>query len=213
MDYARSTLRQRHPEGQQLELSLIVSYIRQVADALQYAHNQGIVHRDVKPENMLVGDDDKILLSDFGIAMRLTVYEKNPYRQITSGTVYYMAPEQLLDNLHPASDQYALAVIVYEWLAGDRPFPVSTVTAVNQPLRGSPPPLREKNPQLARNVEKVIMKALARDPEDRYPSVEKFAEALEQASHSGPRKNRGSSWLKRLWQGEDGDGDVSSSDI
>src|SRR5438270_9365796 len=122
MDYAPlGTLRQRYPKGTRLSLANIVSYVKQVASALQYAHDRKLIHRDIKPENMLLESVNEILLSDFGIALFV---QSSDYQttQETAGTVAYMAPEQLQRKPRPASDQYALGIVVYEWLSGDRPF-------------------------------------------------------------------------------------------
>jgi len=122
MDYAAGgTLRQRHPKGTILPLATIITYVKQVADALQYAHDQRLIHRDIKPENMLVGQHEEILLSDFGIAI---VAQSSRYQGIEemTGTMAYMAPEQIQGKPRLASDQYALGVVVYEWLSGNRPF-------------------------------------------------------------------------------------------
>src|SRR3989441_1690156 len=122
MDYApNGTLRQRHPKGAALALPLIVAYVKQVADALQYAHDEKLIHRDIKPENMLLGRRNEILLSDFGIAI---VAQSSRYQgtQDMAGTIAYMAPEQIQAHPRPASDQYSLAIVVYEWLTGERPF-------------------------------------------------------------------------------------------
>src|SRR5438876_4864261 len=121
MDYApNGSLRQLHPKGMPLPLSTIISYTRQVASALQYAHDKKIIHRDVKPENMLLGRNHEVLLSDFGIAM-MTQSSRYQATQETVGTIYYMAPEQIQGKPRLASDQYALGVVMYEWLSGDRP--------------------------------------------------------------------------------------------
>ena len=119
MDYAPAgTLRQRHSKGTRLPASNIVPYIRQAASALQYAHDQKVIHRDVKPENMLMGANNEILLTDFGIAL-VTQSSRYQTTQEVVGTVVYMAPEQLQGKPRPASDQYALGIVVYEWLSGD----------------------------------------------------------------------------------------------
>jgi serine/threonine protein kinase len=113
MDYAMGgTLRQRHPRGTQLPLTTIVSYIKQVAEALQYAHEEKFIHRDVKPENMLVGRRDTVLLSDFGIAL-IAQSSRHQSTQEVIGTVAYMSPEQIQGKPRPASDQYSLAL---SWL-------------------------------------------------------------------------------------------------
>ena len=181
MTYApNGTLRQRHPIGSRLSTSEVVSSIRQVADALQYAHERKVIHRDVKPENMLVGPNGDILLSDFGIAV---VAQSSRYSgQEVGGTAAYMAPEQLQGRASPASDQYALAVTAYEWLTGERPFNGSFAEICSQHLLTPPTPLRQKVPSLPPAVEQVVLIALNKDPQQRFPSVQAFANALAQAS-------------------------------
>jgi serine/threonine protein kinase len=181
MDYAsHGTLRQRHPKGSALSLPTIVSYIRQVADALQYAHDEKVIHRDVKPENMLIGRRDEILLSDFGIAL---VAQSSRYQstQEMVGTMAYMAPEQIQGKPRPASDQYALGIVVYEWISGDRPFHGSLTEIVGQHLSVPPPPLHEKVPTISPEIEQVVLTALAKNPKDRFGNMRAFATAFEQA--------------------------------
>jgi serine/threonine protein kinase len=185
MDYApNGTLRQRHPRGTRVALPTIVSYVRQVAPALHYAHQERLIHRDVKPENMLLGRRDEVLLSDFGIAL-MTQSSRYSDAKEMMGTVPYMAPEQIQGKPHPASDQYALAVTVYEWLCGERLFQGSFTEIAMQHVLATPPALREKVPTLPAAVEEVISIALAKDPSKRFKSVTAFAEALEQASRRG----------------------------
>ncbi|HYK86623.1 MAG TPA: serine/threonine-protein kinase, partial [Ktedonobacteraceae bacterium] len=107
MDFApNGTLRHRHPRGTVLPLATILSYVKQIADALQYAHDEKLIHRDIKPENMLLARNNTILLSDFGIA---TVAHRSSTQntQVVAGTAVYMAPESFLGKPYPASDQYA----------------------------------------------------------------------------------------------------------
>src|SRR5579859_2920250 len=181
MDYApNGTLRSLHPKGSQLPLPMIVTYVKQVAAALHYAHEQKLVHRDIKPENMLLDDRNEVLLSDFGIA---TVAQSSRYQgtQEVAGTVAYMAPEQVQGHPRPASDQYSLGIVVYEWLTGERPFHGSFTEIATQHVLAPPPPLREKVPSLSLLVEQVVMTALAKDPKERFASIQAFATALEQA--------------------------------
>ncbi len=182
MDYApNGTLRQRHPRGTRLPLQTILPYVQQVAQALQHAHQQKYIHRDVKPENMLIGRHNEVLLSDFGIAtVAQTSIFQGKYEM--AGTVAYMAPEQVQGHPRPASDLYSLGVVVYEWLAGERPFRGSFTEIAAQQVTAAPVPLRQKLPALAPEVEEVVMIALAKDPKDRFASVRAFAHALEQAS-------------------------------
>ncbi len=181
MDYApNGTLRQRHPKGTQLPLETVTHYAKQVAAALQHAHDKKLVHRDVKPENMLLSANDDILLSDFGIAL---VAQSSQQQNVEDavGTLAYMAPEQLQGKPRPASDQYALGIIVYEWLSGDHPFYGTFTEVASQHMFAAPAPLHEKVPDIPPAVEQVVMTALAKDPHQRFASVQMFATALEQA--------------------------------
>ena len=183
VDYApNGNLRKQHPRGAPLPLATIVGYVRQIASALQYAHDQRVIHRDVKPENMLLGRRNEVLISDFGIALvTSTHYHSTQGAQDLVGTIAYMAPEQIHAHALPASDQYALGVVIYEWLCGTRPFQGSfTEIAVKHAL-ASPPPLREIAPGVSEAVGDVVMRALAKDPQQRFPSMHDFAVALEQA--------------------------------
>ncbi len=182
MEYApNGTLRQRHPQGTQVPLPLVVTYVGQVASALHYAHTRRLIHRDVKPENLLLGHKNEILLGDFGAAL-ITRTSLILHTQNVIGTASYMAPEQLQGKPTPASDQYGLGIIVYEWLCGHCPFQGSLVELQYQQLNLSPPPLRAQLPTLPLAVEQVVMKALAKRPEQRFATIEAFATALEQAS-------------------------------
>ena len=184
MDYAPGgTLRRRYPRGSLVPLAVIVSSVKQVADALQYAHEQKFIHRDVKPENMLLGRREEVLLSDFGIAtIAQSTSSLSASAQGTSGTLAYMAPEQIGGHPRPASDQYALGVVVYEWLCGERPFEGSASELMAQHLSMPPLPLRERVPALPPEVEQVVLRALAKEPKARFASVAAFSAALEQAS-------------------------------
>ena len=182
MSYApHGTLRQRHKKGVPLPLTTVTAYVKQIANALQYAHNQKVIHRDIKPENMLIGRRDEILLSDFGIALVAQSSRYQNTREVV-GTVAYMAPEQIQGKPRPASDQYALAVVVYEWLSGVRPFSGSFTEMAVQHTVAPPPPLREKLPSISPYVEEVVLTALAKDPQQRFVNVQAFANALDQAS-------------------------------
>jgi len=181
MEYAPGgNLRQRHPKETPLSLDTIIAYVTQVAEALQYAHQKKLIHRDIKPENMLLGRSNEVLLSDFGIAI-LIESSRQQQVQDTAGTIAYMAPEQLRGKPRPASDQYALGIAVYEWLCGERPFHGTFAELYSQHLSVAPPPLRERVPALPAAVEQVVLKALAKDPKERFASVQAFAVALTEA--------------------------------
>lgn len=183
MDYApHGNLRQRHPKGSRLPLATVVSYVTPLASALQYAHDHHLVHRDVKPENMLVGKQQEILLSDFGIAVVTHSSRSTTLQEVIGGTVPYMAPEQLQGQPRAASDQYALGIVVYEWLCGQRPFEGTGVEIAVQHATLPPRPLRHFIPELPIPIEQVILKALAKDPDARFPSAQDFAFTLEQVA-------------------------------
>ena len=189
MSYApNGTMRERYPKGTRLPLEQVVFYVKQISQALQYAHERKIIHRDIKPENMLFGPDDQVVLSDFGIAL---VTQSSRYQQPNdmAGTIAYMAPEQIEAHPRQASDQYSLGIVIYEWLSGERPFHGSfTEIAVKQQLV-APPSLREKVPNLSAEVEQVVMTALAKDPKARFGSMRALATAFEQASETAPSQS------------------------
>ena len=181
MDYApNGTLRQIHPRGTKLPILTVVSYTRQVAEGLQYAHNKKLIHRDIKPKNLLVGANHEILLSDFGTALVVETMHNQDLIEM-SGTVTYMAPEQISGKPRAASDQYGLAVVVYEWLTGMPPFRGSFTELFTQHMFTPPTSLREALPNISEDVDQVIQTALAKDPDKRFGSVKAFANALQQA--------------------------------
>src|ERR1700694_4486533 len=182
MEYApNGTMRQRYPKETQVPLPLVVMYVEQIASALQYAHTHRLIHRDVKPENLLLGRDNGLLLGDFGAAL-LTHTSAMLSTQTVIGTISYMAPEQLTGKPTPASDQYALGIVAYEWLCGHCPFQGSLAEVHHLQLYEPPPSLCAQMPTLSPAVEYVIMKALAKQHKQRFATILTFAEALEQAS-------------------------------
>jgi len=182
MDYAPSgTLRQRYPRGTRLPPMEVVSYIGQVAGALQSAHDQRLIHRDIKPENMLLGRNGEVLLSDFGIAL-VSQSSRSGSAQDVAGTITYMAPEQIQAHPRPASDQYALGTVTYEWLCGTPPFQGTYTEIAVKHTMTPPAPLRLLLPDIPPAVEEVVMITLNKDPSQRFPTVQAFAQALESAS-------------------------------
>jgi serine/threonine protein kinase len=178
MSYAsQGTLRDRCPRGTRLPLNEVVRLLRPTAQALFYAHQQGLVHRDIKPENMLIGENDTLLLSDFGIAV--ASQSVRSVNMESGGTPAYMAPEQMQGKARAASDQYALAIIAYEWLCGSTPFNGPThLNFMMQHTTLSPPPLCEQVPGLSRESEAVILRALSKDYHRRFNNVLEFIDAL-----------------------------------
>ena len=180
VEYApHGNLRQRHSKGTRLPLSTIIDYARQAADGLKYAHERNLVHRDVKPENMQLGRHDEVLLSDFSTDL-VARMSSNEGSQEVAGTILYMAPEQIEGKPVPASDQYALGIVVYEWLSGNCPFAGSFNEIAIQHLMKPPPSLREAFPTISSELEQVVMTALAKDPRERFGTVGALANALSQ---------------------------------
>jgi len=179
MDYApNGSLRDRYPHGTVVPLESVVSYVNQVASALQYMHDEKLIHRNVQPGAMLVGRKNEILLGGFsfiwsviGEGVRL------------AGSPVYMAPEQIQGKPRPASDQYVLAAVVYEWLAGKPLFEGSFTEVISQHIASPPLPVRDRIPLIPPTVEQVILKALAKEPYDRFPSILSFAQALAESSY------------------------------
>ncbi len=178
------TLLQRHRRGSRLELPLVVTYVEQLASALHYAHERRLIHRDVKAANVLIGAQDELLLSDFGI-VAIAHSEHSMRTQDIVGTAVCMAPEQILGKPQPASDQYALAIMAYEWLCGTPPFRGSQIELYARHLHAIPDAPRLHNPQLPAEVESALLRALAKEPAARFPTIQDFADALALATFAG----------------------------
>ncbi|HET9454300.1 MAG TPA: serine/threonine-protein kinase [Gemmatimonadaceae bacterium] len=175
-------------EAGPLPLADAVKVARDVADALAFAHQRGIVHRDVKPENILFSDGHA-LVADFGIARMVT---NTNAQQLTAvgvvvGTPPYMSPEQGFGGtVDLRSDVYSLACVVYEMLTGKVPFTSPAAGQWTQfGMTRMPPPLRAEHPEIPEAVEEVLVRALAPSPDDRYPGAREFAAALDGAASTG----------------------------
>ena len=161
-------------------LSAILPAVTQISDALQYIHEHSLIHRDVKPSNLLINADHDIWLSDFGIAVNIPLYNSCSDQE-SLGTAIYAAPEQICGRSCPASDQYSLAVLVYSWLCAHPPFSGNAAQLCQQHLYSAPPHLFSNNPSLSSQIDYVVLKALSKDPSQRYPHMLDFSSALHQA--------------------------------
>lgn len=179
--YTRSQAQQTSP----LLLKQVTHIIQQAASALQYAHEHQVMHLDVKPANFLIHSQTEadaypdLLLADFGIS-RLESTTSSASQHVR-GTPKYMAPEQWSAQPQFASDQYALAVMAYELVTGKPPFQGPPMELLYAHLLEPPQPTSERNPLLSPMVDKVLLRALAKQPEERFPSVATFAQAFSAA--------------------------------
>lgn len=184
MEYApNGTLRQLYPQGQRMPPQQIIKYVQQIAEALDYAHQKNVIHRDVKPENLLLNSTYDLVLSDFGIAVVQQTQPSLSAQQI-GGTPHYMAPEQFRGKSLPNSDQYALGIMVYEWICGEVPFSGNAFTLAYQHNEQTPTHLDQRLQGISPDVDDVVSRALAKDPAQRFAHVGDFAWALEKALFS-----------------------------
>ncbi|HEY0752930.1 MAG TPA: protein kinase [Ktedonobacteraceae bacterium] len=177
----RGSLNKMHPRGTRVSMSQIINYVSQIAEGLDFAHGLHIVHRDIKPENILVGDAGELLLADFGIA-KLMGTTGSYLTSSMSGTLPYMAPELFDGRPSPPSDQYALGIMVYEWLTGRFPFEGTAGELIKHHLQDTPPPVRFFNPAVSLEIEQVVLTTLKKEPTQRFRTMQAFANALRQAS-------------------------------
>ncbi len=177
------TLRSRLSREGRLPVAEAVRIAREMADGLEYAHRRGVVHRDVKPENVLLQGEHAVL-GDFGISLALEQAggDRLTRTGITIGTPQYMAPEQATGAraIDARADVYALGVVLHEMIAGETPFAASSPHAVlRRVLAESPSALAERRSDVASFLDSAVQRALAKVPEDRFASAAEFAAALE----------------------------------
>ncbi len=197
MEYLPSGTLQQHL-GKPIPWQEAARLLLPVARAVQYAHTLGIVHRDIKPSNILITHSGEPMLSDFGIAK---ILENEEATNLTGtgfgiGTPAYMAPEQWSGKVSPQSDQYSLGVVFYEMVTGRKPYVADTPSAIMLKQASEPLP-RPKSlvPGLPDSIEKILLKALARDPKDRYPDMAGLIDSLE---HAWAGQSKGEKTIDRI---------------
>jgi serine/threonine-protein kinase len=151
-----------------------IAYTRQILSALRFAHKNGIVHRDIKPHNILIGAEERLKVTDFGIA-RAGASQMTEAGSIM-GTAHYLSPEQARGaQVTAASDLYSVGVVLYEMLTGDVPFTGDTpVEIAMKHLNDAPRPPSARVPGIPADLDRIVMRALAKDPQDRYRSAEEL---------------------------------------
>ena len=175
------TLKERITEEGPLDARLAASYGYQVAEALGAAHAKGIVHRDIKPQNVLITAPGQAKVADFGIARAASAAgDSHTQTGTVMGTAGYMSPEQALGRpATPKSDLYSLGVVLYEAVTGTLPFTAENPIAVSMKhVNEAPRPPRDLNPDVPEGMNAVVMKLLSKAPEDRYPDADALAEDL-----------------------------------
>ena len=178
-------------EDRRKALRTMKSWLPQICSALDFIHSKGYVHRDIKPGNILFDDNGNAYLSDFGIVKAMADAERSAHHDATLtrtgmvvGTPDYMAPEVIMGEAYDGrADQYSLAVMVHEMLAGEKPFVGPTPAAVMVKHTSDPPPsLTTINPQIRESMAETIVRALAKDPDERFANCDEFWKALRSSS-------------------------------
>jgi len=175
----------RHHKGELIPYENVISILQATASGLDYAHSKGVIHRDVKPSNIMMGSDNRVVLMDFGLALDI---QKGTIGE-SFGTPHYIAPEQAQDasTAVAQSDQYALGVIAYELLTGQVPFDnPSAMNVAIMHMTEVPPNPSTINPKLTADVEHVLLKVLSKKSGQRFPSCQAFIETLEHAIAGRP---------------------------
>ncbi len=187
MEYLEGLTLQREIQSTgPLPNSRVLQILGQLAGALDYAHEQGLIHRDVKPANIIIRAGDHVTLTDFGL-VKAARSSKITSEGSTMGTLRYMSPEQAMGReLDSRSDVYSLGVVVYEMLVGETPFTGTTpYETLHCLIYKAPPPLSQRNPRIAPAVEGVVLRALAKEADKRFGTAGEFAQALADATAPG----------------------------
>jgi serine/threonine-protein kinase len=167
-------------QRQKLTLEGVLAVLIQVATGLEFAHSRGIVHRDIKPANVRVLEDGTVKIMDFGIAKSLQAESRLTQTGVALGTAGYLAPEQLSGKpLDARTDIFSLGVMAYELIAGVRPFAGPNISnVIYQILHQNPVPPRQRNPRCPERLERAVLKALAKNPDERWPAVRDFGQEI-----------------------------------
>jgi serine/threonine protein kinase len=171
------TLRERMVNGA-LPVETVVPWLDQILAAVVHAHAHGIVHRDLKPENVMLTSKGQLKVTDFGLARSVEVSRKLTDTGLAMGTPSYMAPEQIFGKTAPSADQYAIGIIAYELLAGQRPFEGEPMYVMFKHAHEDAPPLSELRPEVPHDLESLVMRMVRRDPAERFPDLQHARDRL-----------------------------------
>lgn len=182
----RAKLNDYRARGERMPLAEVVRILVDVLNGLGYAHSEGVIHRDIKPANIMLGKREQAVLTDFGIA-QIVGSTQYTVSGALMGTLNYMAPEQgFKGHCDSRSDIYSLGIVLYEMLTGYTPFDADTPLAILMKHLNDPLPLPSKlDPSLPAALEPIVLKALAKEPSDRYQSAAEMSAALQRAADGG----------------------------
>jgi len=191
MDYCPDSLGARLAREGPLSEETVLPIAKDVVRALGFAHGKGIIHRDIKPDNVLLREDGRAVLTDFGIARAVSGYAASTGHNMTIGTPQYLSPEQAQGReLDQRVDFYALGVTLYKAVTGEVPFNATDwFELARMHVEDPPPSLRRKRPEISKRFERIVVKCLAKHPDDRYPSAAELLADLAAVGSEGRPTN------------------------
>jgi len=181
MEYVRGTeLKNLISTGEKISAKDAIDYLQQACRGLSYAHQQGFVHCDIKPQNLMVSDEKVLKITDFGISRAMDTVTREEQTDVVWGSPYYISPEQAAGKApSPATDIYALGVVAYELFSGKLPFEAENSAELARMHRmETPKPVSEINPLIPDELNQIVMRCLEKDPQNRFESVGELEDAL-----------------------------------